>query len=646
MKMLRLVVVLTLGVLRLCAQKSPKEQAQVWIGITCSIYAAEQYSLAVTSGTPGEDTFINTMFYNYQGLSTAVSTGERLGRVYPGRLYTLAVGCGSGSSPAWTTADLHFNVPEGYVVYVGPYNMGRTPSTSIQMNSTTMGDTYYCNLEIRPKDGLDMLPAGYSRPPTLSAVTWGVSLGRVSGGGSAGALRWRFSYLSADALNANNLIFADPINSEVLVVKYSDNLAIRYIDALDCQVTVIRNSDVATGYTLNFYNYYDNPGSNLDFPGVTPYASYVISTPGLETYNNRVQIARTMSGSTDTWILAATSSGLTLTETNSSRVLTTTSFANSPVVGQRTEVATVSEISSAAVLKTTRIYQSFPLQEELVKVIADPDGLALTTLYEYGPVGTLTKLTSITQPSGAWEKYDYYSDYARLGQLARIYTPWLDAPSSPTAATLTNCKVTAFDYVGERSFYQDIPAGVTTAILGIAAGSHTLSATFDTLPSYNIWLYKAPMRTETSTAYSSASVTGLVTVRKLFHTGLYPGPSGPTSGMVANPDLAGRLYYEIRPDGTKVSASYNQGSFLDYLGGGPWASSGFQAANGSQYWCETYLNGTSTQTTADSVLVSTDGISNGHSVDPIWLIPYKSTRRQPHLRLQWLRLQPRWLDPI
>ena len=68
------------------AQKSPKENAQIWLGVNTSIKAAADYSLHLEATFPGEsDPLASTTYTNEVNLSTAVSPGDLKLHIYPGR---------------------------------------------------------------------------------------------------------------------------------------------------------------------------------------------------------------------------------------------------------------------------------------------------------------------------------------------------------------------------------------------------------------------------------------------------------------------------------------------------------------------------------------------------------------------------------
>lgn len=616
-------VVCCLSVLSVLAQKNPKESAQVWLGLHAQILAASQYAIRVMSYQPGAPDLYYAWLTNYVDLNTPVQSPNIMLQVIPGRVYSMWVSCAS-----WNYADVQFNVPPGYTLYVVPINFGLTPKTTIRTDDYQGGTgTYMINFELRPNDEIGLAP-GYSRPPTLHDLTWVISLGKLSSGQSAGGLRWRATSVDESLFDAFSLGYDDPGDNEVITYQYSDG-ALKYVANNQVQIYIRRRSGTDAGYTIEAYSPYDT----YSYPNNDPTQDWTFSESAFVTYDihnpdsswqGRVQITRTADGRTDTWTLSVNGGNTMLQETNSVQNVQLVSTANSPVSGETTEVATVTDASSLVASKTTRIYQNFAWGEELIQKTDDPDGLALTTTYEYYTSGwpgdgEAGKLKAIRYPDGSWIKYDYYTDFARWGELADVYQPWQDSGATdPDSATTSNCKVTTYSYVGERDIYQELPSAVETDIMGVRSAYSTTSYSFwnDSYYLGNGGAGSSPMRTETVQAYAGAGAA-LTTTRKVFH-------------YTTNPSYAGYLYSQTNPNGTMVSASYTQGGLMSWIRI-PWAWSAtfFQVStDGTGVWCDTYLYGTSTQATADSVQYTTDGMTNGKPIDPIWLVPWKSVRRQ------------------
>jgi RHS repeat-associated protein len=607
----------------LLAQKSPKENAQVWLGINCKIYAGANYDLTLTPAQPGEALPLDATYTNWVNTSTLVTPGDLRVQVYPGRLYTFDV-----YSSSWTSADLHFDVPAGYSLYMGYNGSGRTPVTSYLANSTA-SSTYSVTLELRPNDRAAQLPIGQSLPPQVNDVNWAVSLGFTARGESAGTIRWRRPSVTTDLLDAVNLDYVDPESDEVLAERFSDG-ALKYVSTYQGQVRVFRNTDPTTGYTINFYQPDADPGSDRNFTGVSPFASYAIESPAA----NQVRIIHTQDGPTEYWLLSVSGSTTTIKQlsdaTTPVREFEYASTLNSPSSGQRTEVVTTKYTGGSADRVIRRIYQTFTWGEELISETADPSGANLTTTYTYYTSGWPTsgnagKLATIERPDGSWVKYDYSDAFASWGHLLHIYRPWQDSPTAASSATTSNCHVTTLLYDGQRSIYDDIPAGTQTHINNTQTAGSSASFSFGTQTDYDDSGYGAPIRTDTI-VNQTLSGTSLTTTRKVFNTGVIP--SSGSGATIANPRLAGQLYSQTNPDGTRVSAAYSVGNWTSYLGGTSslWDSYTFTANHSTGIWrIATYFNGNSTAVSgADSTPVTS---WHGHTIESVYLTPNRSTRR-------------------
>jgi RHS repeat-associated protein len=269
----------------------------------------------------------------------------------------------------------------------------------------------------------------------------------------------------------------------------------------------------------------------------------------------------------------------------------------------------------------------------------DPSGLNLTTTYGYytsgwavsgtAISGNAGKLASVVYPDGSWVKYDYYDTEARWGQLNHIYRPWQNSPSTPGSATTSNCQLTTMLYDGRRSVYDEIQSGTETYINGTQVGSASASFSFGSQSDYDDGPYGTPIRTDTLVTSTSGSAS-LTTVRKVFDSGI-------AGTVAANPSLAGRLYSETRPDGTRTSAAYEIGHWVSYFGSSltDWDNYSFGPRVGDAWWGETYLTGNSTAVTGSdgtatsSVSWSTPEMPSPitHAIEPVYLTPNRSTRK-------------------
>ncbi|HVW20932.1 MAG TPA: hypothetical protein VHC86_06920, partial [Opitutaceae bacterium] len=604
------------------AQQSPKQSAQVTLGLHASITAGASFTLHVQS--EGE-TSPADVTGSGGGLTTAVQSAPEVFKVSPGKLYTLSI-----TSSAWHTADVQFNLPPGYAVYQGPHGSPMLPRTTFPTPDQGGGSaTYAIDFYLQPNDGASRLAPGYARAPHVGDVSWAVSAGVLSNGTSAGTLRWNAGSVVEGLLDATALNYVKPVDDEAGLVTYPDG-AVKLITTLQTEIYVHRNSGSNSGYTIQVYpagTAYTDPGGDgtQDFTGFShaDLIEYQISDPDT-TFSGRVQIKKTdqASGLVETWVLAQSGTApnmtTTVTQTSSLRVITEVSVSG-PGSGQRTETVTVADAGGTVATKKSRIYQSYPWGEELLSETADPDGLALTTTYDYYGTsagdGHYSKLKSVKRADGSWVLYDYYDDFARWGELAGVYQPWQDGPADPTTATASNCRYTSYSYAGERSVYQELPAGSQTSINGTTTARTAISSSIATSSDYN-----EPLRTDSIQAFSSAS-SSQTTTSVVFHS-------------AADLTYNGRLYSVVNPDGTKTSASYqivsDPSSAIASTHSGSYASFSLtpNASASPGFFCETYLFGTASQGDSAAVQATTDGMSGGKNLSPIWMTPYRSYRRQ------------------
>jgi RHS repeat-associated protein len=661
----------------LLAQKSPKESARVYVGIQETIYSGQQVLMQVGSSVPAENTQgPGVMWANYTpdtaGIGTAVTSSNQFFQVYPGRLYTFLTASG-----AWNRADIHFSAPPGYTVYMGQYGWPMTArSTCLTPNFSGGTGSWQTNFYILPNDGVSWMAPGFARPPRISDTTWAISMGTLGCGASAGSLRWQSTSLNSALLDSSALNYACPTATvsaitssyitggpvggstptwytplsipDISATYYDANGNLKFVATNQAEFYISRNGTGANGgYTVQVYPGQtkfewtgNNPANGWTFdPGVPYLDQYTVADPNSPggTWSGSIQITKLQDGGAgsqmDVWTLTLADGTTTLTEAGGSRVTTIVSTGTSP----RTENYTVADVSKKVSFYESKTYQTYPWGEELVSTVVDPsslDGsgsaLNLTTSYTYYNTtwgdGEYGKLQSVTKPDGSWIRYDYYTDTARLGQLEYVYTPWQDAPTTYLSATLTNCKVvtqlynTAV-YTGYQSatpttsVFQTVSAGNQTAITGILGQQSSVSSSFWDHGTYDTPLFgNEPMRTDTIKAYSAAGVYQ-TTVQTVFDN-------------CSDPVYNGKLYFQTNPDGTKTSASYWKGTFYSWLGSPSFASSYFVPISTAATWVSTYLIGTSTQQDSTAVQYTTDGISGGMPVDPVWMTPYKSFRRQ------------------
>jgi len=619
------------------AQVSPKEQAKVFVGLRASVKAAANYQFRVYSENTGEtDPLATTTYTNQGGLTTAVVSANAFVKLIPGQLYHLVV-----TSTSWASADFQFNVPPGYALRLSQTGEARSTRQTYLADAPSGGNgTTTFDLEIVPQDGAAGLRAGFSTVPSIGEVLWAIGVGTTQSGRYAGVLRWRQSGITQDLLDPLSLIYADPVDNDVSVGRAGDG-SISSITTWAVCIEVAKDSAPSVGYTIT---------ARPPWEDSTVFRSYHVYNPD-STWQNRVRIDVTSyDGDTtryDQWTLSKSgnvtqllqqdgslTNGLRRVETLSRAATASTTDTDSSdtfTADDREEIVSLYDGSATTpTMRTRRVYRTLyktkpQEREELIREISDPGSyfnaagaaqtqtspLAWVTRYTYFETdtasGSFTKLKSVTRPDGSWVAYKYFgdatsdsADAARWGQLSRVYQPWQDS-SGVTAsnASDSNCQATLLDYAVSRTggVWCELSAGSETKTIGTTTAKRTISYSFWTNSSNQVMpgvtISGQPMRTETIQDYS-ASGAYLTTTKKVFHT-------------TANALVAGRVWSQLNPDGTKMSVIF--------------AQSGYN-------WVERQISGTDTSPIGmASATHLTQYFSSGTDLDPIWVVPSKSVAR-------------------
>ena len=174
---------------------------------------------------------------------------------------------------------------------------------------------------------------------------------------------------------------------------------------------------------------------------------------------------------------------LTVTKTQGT-VVTTETFSQtggtwmSVIPGVRMETRTESTVNGDTQIETTikhpttgviaskvrDTFRAFPWGTEKISSVTDPDGDALLSTWVYYEVSSDTanysRLKWQIDPTGSWEKYDYYPtgsfNGSLNGKINFIYRPWENAPASPDLANSSNCHLTTLGYGGSGHFRTEI----------------------------------------------------------------------------------------------------------------------------------------------------------------------------------------------
>lgn len=581
--------------LPLSAQQKPKENAKVLVGVKlATIDAVSTINTHMYGG--GEPELFN-IYSNGPGSGLHYIDFVNV-LMTPGKQYQLAMTCG-----AWMRGIIRFSAPPGYTIYLDDRPI---PTRGTDFYNGGYGSHTIAKIVLRANDESGLLPAGVALAPTIGDSVWSISAGRYANGLSAGAVQWRTSTISQDLLDVRSLIYAEPTTPEILVTRHSDG-GLLEIDTFQCIMYFNRNATPGTGYTVEIYHPTAVRSGSGDGPytySETPYRKFIVSNPDA-TWNNRIKIEKieTDTSRSDTWTLSKQGNDWSIVQTNSLRTISLASTIASN--GNREEIGTVSG-GGVTATKTKRIYKNFPWgQEELIQEIADPDGLALTTTFDYytGAGASYGRLKSIVKPTGGWEKYEYNEGDFNWGDISAVYRPWLDAPSSPAAATAINCDVTLFSFAGWGTYFSDsLPSGTERKISGTTVSKNT---------SYYYCPADAPngqpLQTQVTQTYSSS--------------GSYITSSVTSYRDTASPNYRFRLYSQESSDGTKVSALRYQAIYWAY---GDLNATNFHKGVDPAYnttWGEYTFSGFNTQV-QDSVAVNS---WDGQSFDTVYMVPNRST---------------------
>ncbi len=279
---------------------------------------------------------------------------------------------------------------------------------------------------------------------------------------------------------------------------------------------------------------------------------------------------------------------------------TTTHTSTIPGTGERNEVVEVRTggASGTVVKKTKFHYVTQPWGEEIAHIVADPDGVALTTTYDYyttsTALGSYRKVKSIQEPTGKWTALVYYDDWDRRGQVMNRYGQWLDAPVTVTT-TGSAGHIEGWTYTADFSGRHRIPAAYTRWVNGTQIAQQLTAPTLSQV--FNGHSYTISVED----AYSSGSSYVRNTTELIDAVG------------TNNPDLFHQPFSVKRSDGAQSVFAYYGGSFNPitkvFTASGVWVC--FKTVE---------FRGTS-ESSAGNLLNYYDSID----VKPVYLVPNKST---------------------
>jgi RHS repeat-associated protein len=430
-----------------------------------------------------------------------------------------------------------FSVPDQYKLEID----GKE-STTITKSGTTNGDgDGIWKVTLRKKCPCGNGDGGASGGPGVGSVMWEAGLGNLGDGRSAERISLRAESIDATLYTPAALIYSPPgYTGEVDVVRVGGVL--RQVNAPQALADIVATS--ATAYEIRFYKKADvgSKQNGLWTVSNQPYVTWRIRNPNVGS-TNELEIAKIQNGITNASVYTFNSSNnsWSLTTGNGERTELKTTTINVST-GDLTDTFTVTNSLGQTISKIARTYHQFAWGEELIKVVVDPDGAALTTLYTYyensSEVGRFRRLQSVVNPDGSWEKYDYDTH----GNQVLVLRPWKDQSlASASEATSFAVRRTYSNYDG---FIVSLHPRLVSSVIEKIAGVMIRKATFSRA---GTTVNGQPAVIETETQYVSAAVT-LVTVTTRYHS-------------TASDFFTNRVASIQYPDGRKDTYTYEKGVY-------------------------------------------------------------------------------------
>jgi RHS repeat-associated protein len=434
---------------------------------------------------------------------------------------------------------IDFVVPEDYYLEID----GVEAKSIDKVGGTTKGSgDGSWTVILRKKCPCDKGGAGGSGGPKRGSVVWNVGMGNLTNGQTAHSISLRETVLSSYIYTPSALIYSPPGRSTEVDVVRSGNGSLRQVKAPQTLADVIVIS--ASEYDIRFYSP-ANVGAKVGGLYVVsgqPYVTWKVKNPDPASLT-RLQILKTQGAVTITneYTWDAISNSWTLSTGNGARVETSTITYPTPT--SRVETIVVKDNTGQVASKLSRTYHTFPWAENVIQEVLDPDGVALKTVYSYyenaSEVGRYSRLKSIVNPDGSWEKHDYDS----AGNEVLVLRPWKDLTLE--AATEANSYATRYTYSNSdginTSLYTHLLSSSTEKIGSVVVRKVTYMRSGTTVNG-------EPAVIEQQTAYSSVTESLLTTTTR-YHAS-------------AQPSLANKVISREYPDGRKESYVHEKGNYV------------------------------------------------------------------------------------
>lgn len=500
---------------------------------------------------------------------------------------------------------VNFDIPPGYDLYINGQKR-----TSISELSPT-GDPFYDHswgIVLREKCQRCSGEAGENIPPVLGSLNnnngsfyWGVKLGYLSDGRSAGGITVQEGSLSSSSYKATSLIYSPPaqtnqvdvvrVNNQGNVVgpqfiSFSDSTwnsyqgILRQVKVPQALADIITVSDFEYEIRLYTPNNVGSKVNGLYTVSGQPFVSYRVRNPNAPA-TNELEISKTeggalrdtskfkwtqTSGFAGAWEdfkeyvgrkvgMSASANGENTAPLVSDGVW---SLERGGGISNETRTTIINPLDSAETIETTerkngsgqvssrsqKVFRNFEWGKEVVRAISDPDGDALTTTYAYfqdsTEEGRYGKVQSKTSPDGSWEKYDY----DQYGNLVKLLRPFKDLQLA--SADDGNSYQTVYEYTNNNGYE-------------LEGYPKILSRTDEYIN--NSWV-KMNVYTRTNSVYNGHTVIVLSQDSYANSSGnSYLTTKTATYHHSAPEHLADRIAYVESPDGKKETYVYEKGNY-------------------------------------------------------------------------------------
>lgn len=527
-----------------------------------------------------------------------VQTAPQVVRLEPGRPYWMQIDATgtfpyppNSSGPATFRYEVTMSTEDGRTAVIA----GMAHSASGNATGTAAPNVFVVSSDECAACGPG---SEYAVQTEESSLAWRVKMGRDTDGGAVDPVSLRTSAVTSATFTRDELNFTSRSPSVTRVPASGTLRQVVLPTALLDVVDVVQSSTVV-GMELRFYPIAAkgamSGGAYAILPGYSPYLTYTfrrLNSDGSQTSFKR-------SGTTvEETLLTRNGSGRWNTSLAGLGMVETTG------AGSNQETTVWKNADGSVARQETLNYAATVIsQRELVSRI---DGENRQTTWSYygdtGLPGSKGKLNVEMSPEGDYAVYTYYNEAGpSVGQVARIYRPYASTPATfvNNHATLSQGRMTDYIWANDLNGVGTLLASRIDYVGGVMVGRTTGEHSFTTT------VNGRKLLTSTMRTYSSASEY-TETVTKEY-------AADPAVDVLYH----NKPYSLRRPDLTQVSYVQQRGT---------WNGSSFTPGSIGDDWRTIEISGFAYQPAAP--IVSTQmSTSDGVTIEPIWLVPNRSTRR-------------------